>query len=314
MNFGRCDIINRMINIRGFFCALVCFWVPTYLYADVLDDARDALNVAKIACAGIADEISRVSGMATAGVATNAVGAVASGAAVGVGVAKSAEDKQSLNNTVSISCSFETVYNMDDAAALDLIANMGDLYSQRSKRLGNWRTGLMAGAGATHIASAVLGGINVNQSELAQHVTACNNALNQLRIVQKQMASEGVSPFTNPIRQQVTRAIDVCMDLDVADVEKIEKKEKAVLGTSATGAAVAIAGVITSASANSDKLRSAMDDKEKKKFNNLNTASNALAGVSGAGAVMSTVFNASLIKLTRQMVQTARECEGALAQ
>ena len=303
------------MNVRGLFLSVFVYGAAVIgVRADVLTDAQSALDVARIACSGLSDEISRVSGMAVAGVATNAVGAVAGAAAVGVGVEKAADDKQQWEKTVNVSCDFQSVYEYDLNQGMELVGQMGDLYSERSKRLGNWRTGLMAGAGVTHIASAVLGGINLNQTDLEQHVMACNNAVNQLQILRKQMADEGISPFANPIRGHVEIIIDRCAGINVADVEKIERREKVVLGTSATGAAAAIAGAVTSASANSDKMRQAVDEAGKNKYNQLNTASNALAGVSGVGSVVSTVFNASLVKLTRQMIKRAQECEGALQQ
>ena len=301
------------MNVRSLFLSFFISCAGAYgAYADVLADAQSALDVVRVACSGLADEISHVSGVAKVAMATNAVGAVAGVAAVGVGAAKANDDKAQLQKKVSISCSFEEVYKYDIEQVTQLIGQIGDLYTERSKRLGNWRTGLMIGAGGTHIASAVLAGINVNQTELAQHVTACNNAVNQLNIVRKQMVDDGINPFANPIRVKVENIIDRCNGINVADIEKIERREKVVVGTSATGAAVAIAGAVTSASANSDKMRRAVDVDGQKKFNQLNVASNALAGVSGVGSVVSTALNASLLKLTRQMIRNAQECEGAL--
>ncbi len=311
---GLCGIIFIM-NMRCLILSvLMCYVTVWGAQADVLQDAQDALDVARVACSGLSDDISRVSGLAVAGVATNAAGAIAGGTAVGVGAAKANDDKAQLQKKVSISCSFKEVYGYDVEQVTRLIGQIGDLYTERSKRLGNWRTGLMVGAGMTHIASAVLAGINMNQSELVQHVTACNAALDHLVAVRKQLADAGINPFSNPVRGRVENVVNACDKFNVADVQKIERKEKVVVGSSAAGAAVAIAGVVTSASANSDKMRSAADVDGMQKFNKLNAASNALAGVSTAGSLVSTVAGGGVVKLARQMMRDATRCAEALNQ
>ena len=314
VGIGLCGIIFIM-NMRCLILSvLMCYVTVWGAQADVLQDAQDALDVARVACSGLSDDISRVSGLAVAGVATNAAGAIAGGAAVGVGVAKANDDKERLKQTASVSCSFAEIYELDADAHLGVITAMSDIYTEQSKKLGNWRTGLMVGAGMTHIASAVLAGINMNQSELVQHVTACNAALDHLVSVRNQLADAGINPFSNPVRGRVENVVSACDKFNVADVQKIERKEKVVVGSSATGAAVAIAGVVTSASANSDKMRSAMDVDGKQKFDRLNAASNALAGVSAAGSLVSTVAGAGVVKLARQMMRDATRCAEALNQ
>ena len=314
VGIGLCGIIFIM-NMRSLILSVwVCCTAVNAARADVLQDAQDALDVARVACSGVSDDISRVSGLAVAGVATNAAGAIVGGTAVGVGAAKAANDKERLSQKVNISCDFQTVYGLGPDAHLGLITAMSDIYTEQSKKLGNWRTGLMVGAGMTHIASAVLAGINMNQSELVQHVTACNAALDHLVAVRKQLADAGINPFSNPIRGRVENVVNLCEKINVADVQKIERKEKVVVGSSAAGAAVAIAGVVTSASANSDKMRSAADVDGMQKFNKLNAASNALAGVSAAGSLVSTVAGAGVVKLARQMMRDATRCAEALNQ
>lgn len=314
VGIGLCGIIFIM-NMRCLILSvLMCYVTVWGARADVLQDAQDALDVARVACSGLSDDISRVSGLAVAGVATNAAGAIAGGAAVGVGAAKAANDKERLSQRVNISCDFQTVYELEPDAHLGLITAMSDIYTEQSKKLGNWRTGLMVGAGMTHIASAVLAGINMNQSELVQHVTACNAALDHLVSVRKQLADAGINPFSNPVRGRVENVVNACEKINVADVQKIERKEKVVVGSSATGAAMAIAGVVTSASANSDKMRSAADVDGMQKFNKLNAASNALAGVSAAGSLVSTIAGAGAVKLVRQMMRDATRCAEALNQ
>lgn len=152
-----------------------------------------------------------------------------------------------------------------------------------------------------------MSGVNVNQSELVQHITACNNALKQLSDKKQELEMAGVNPFEFPIRNQIARVIDVCNQINVNDVQKIEKRESWVLGASVVGGVAAGAGVVTSASANSDKL----NDKQKEK--KLNKASNVLGGVSTAGSLVATGFNISLLTLTNNMIDAASQCEQELA-
>jgi hypothetical protein len=186
---------------------------------------------------------------------------------------------------------------------------------ERSKKLGNWRTGLMAGTIGTNVASAIISGINKNQSELIQHIQACNEAVKSVNNMSNKLKLEGVNPLENPIMKQLSNVNTWCNNINIADIEKIEKRMTGVMGTSIAGAVIGVAGTATSAAANSDKYmdeqkRLNLTEQEKNKKNNLNTASNVMAGanvVTGAGE---TGLNISLITLTKKLICQAEQCEG----
>lgn len=294
---------------------------------ELLDAAEQAYQLTATVCSGIADEISDISGISIANTVVTGVGAVAGGGALYAGLKKNTVDKRIEELSKMIcekgGCDPKTVESMTEQEFLENVlgpmAEMAALMElkdgiRESRKLGNWRTGLLAGASATHIASAIMSGINVNQSELYQHVLACNNAINELEKIKHRIQAVGMNPKQMPTYIKIDRAIFNCKLIDMNDVKKIEEREKWVLGSSIVGGTSAIAGTVTSAMANSDGVRNKNDEAGKKKEKNLNNASNVLAGVSTVGSLVSTGFNVSLIDLTKNMMKTAKYCEETLSE
>jgi hypothetical protein len=127
----------------------------------------------------------------------------------------------------------------------------------RSKKLGNWRTGLMAGTVGTNIASAIVSGVNRDQSELVQHIQACNQAIVSAGEMSERLKRAGVSPIDVPVADALGDVGALCGNINTADIEKIEKRMTGVMGTSIAGAVIGVAGTATSAAANSDKYMDA---------------------------------------------------------
>lgn len=326
----RCNLIWKnndnkrqyaLLKIKLFFVAgLVC--TGAMAHADVIQDAQEALQVAGEICSGISEEIEEVSGSAKINTAVTSVGTVAGGAGVAVGLSKSKVDKEIAELEKQIcdagGCDAASVEKMSGAdffhkvmMPMAEVARRKEL-QEKSKKLGNWRTGLLAGASVTHVASVVMSRINTSQSDLVQHVTACNSAIEYLTDVYQKMSNAGINPYEYPIRNTVRDAIDACQVVNIEDIEKIEKRERWVFGSSAMGGAAAIAGTATSASANSAKVRQATGDKAEKKERNLNVATNVLAGVSTVGSGVATGFNISLLTLTNKLIKSAQLCEETL--
>ena len=298
--------------------------VVNVVRADIVNDAEWAVKMATNVCGGIADEIADVAGFARANTAVTAVGTVAGGAGVAVGLGKAQIDAEIAELEKQIckagGCSADSVEKMSANVFWEsVMVPMGEIVrlremQEKSRKMGNWRTGLMAGASATHAASAIISGINLNQSDLVQHVVACNNAIENMRNLYQQMKNQGISPIEFPIRKRMDAIISACDAINVADVEKVEKREKWVLGASVVGGASAIAGTATSASANAEIIRNATDDLIQQKEKKLNTASNVLAGVSTVGSGVATGVNIALVSLTNKMIRRAQQCEDALQQ
>lgn len=289
--------------------------------ADSWTDGESVLSMARSLCGGISNEISDVSGVAKINTAVTGVGTVAGGGALYAGLEKSSIDAE-IEELEKIlcengGCDAASVEKMSPGEFMEKVgeplAEIARLTAmkEQSRNLGNWRTGLLVGASATHIASAIMSGINKDQSELAQHISACNAAIEQLKNTKRQMVSEDVAAMNSSVYAKINSVINSCEAIDLADVEKIEKREKVVMGASIAGGAAAVTGAITSASANSPKTRADDSDAGKRKEKNLNTASNVLAGVSTVGSGVATGFNVSLITLTKKMIERAEKCERA---
>lgn len=298
----------------------LCF-VPSVACAantDLIAEAQDTFNAARMVCSGISDEISKVSNVSKINTAVTGVGTVAAGGALVAGIKKSQEEQEIDRLVEEIckagGCTAEGVESMSDEDffnnVMQPMAEIAELQErlERSKKLGNWRTGLMAGTIGTNVASAIISGINKNQSELIQHIQACNEAVKSVNNMSNKLKLEGVNPLENPIMKQLSSVNTWCNNINIADIEKIEKRMTGVMGTS-------IAGTATSASANSDKYmdeqkRLNLTEQEKNKKNNLNTASNVMAGANVVTGAVETGLNISLITLTKKLIRQAEQCEG----
>ena len=291
--------------------------------ADELSDASQLYSVAQMACSGIADEIGRISGVSTTNAVVGGVGAAAAGGALAVGIAKQnvdAEIERLIEKMCAMGgCDESSIEQMSDvdflANVIGPMAEIAQLIEQKknqSKKLGNWRTGLMVGTIATNVASAIISGVSRDQSELIQQIQACNAAVAALAPYKKRLIAAGVNPIQEPIVNKIDGVATWCQPIDVSDVDKIEKHMTAVMGVSIGGAAIGVAGTATSAAANSDSVRNDDSDTGKQKEKNLNTAANVLAGVNVATGVTEVGLNISLISLSKKLIKQAELCQGAL--
>ncbi len=306
----------------------LCCSVPTISYGvgnDLLQEAQDTFNAAKIVCSGISDEISRVSNVSKINTAVTGVGTVAAGGALVAGIKKSQEEQEIDKLVEKIcnagGCTPEGVKSMSDEDFFNNVmhpmAEIAELQEklERSKKLGNWRTGLMAGTIGTNVASAIISGVNKDQSELIQHIQACNEAVKSADVMSSKLKSEGINPLENPVVKKLSDIGTWCNSINTADIEKIEKRMTGVMGTSIAGAVIGVAGTATSAAANSDKYmdeqkRLKLNEQEKNKKNNLNTAANVMAGANVVTGAVETGINISLITLTKKLIRQAEQCEG----
>lgn len=312
---------------KKLFAFLYCL-IPSISYGaidDLIAEAQDTFNATRMVCSGISDEISKVSNVSKINTAVTGAGTAAAGGALVAGIKKSQEEEEIDKLVAEIcqagGCTAEGVESMSNEDffnnVMQPMAEIAELQErlERSKKLGNWRTGLMAGTIGTNVASAILSGVNKNQSELIQHIQACNEAVKSVNDMSNKLKLEGVNPMENPIVKQLNTVGTWCNNMNVADIEKIEKRMTGVMGTSIAGAVIGVAGTATSASANSDKYmneqnRLNLTEQEKNKKNNLNTASNVMAGANVVTGAVETGLNISLITLTKKLIRQAEQCEG----
>lgn len=294
---------------------------------DLIHGAEEIFEATKIVCSGVSDEISKVSKVSKVNTAVTAVGTVAAGGALVVGIQKSQEEKEidKLIEKICASggCDAESVRAMSlEDFYENVVKPMADIAElqkriDHSKNLGNWRTGLMAGTIGTNLASAILSGVNANQSDLIQHIEACNEMVKSVKDVSAQLQAAGVNPAETPIVKKLNNIKTWCAQIDTDDVSKIEKRMKGVMGTSIAGVVIGGVGTATSAMANSDKYmdprnKFSLTEEEKRKEQNLNTTANIMAGANVATGLVETGLNISLIKLTKNLMATAERCEEVL--
>ena len=312
-----------------FVCILCLFSVMAYAdeSTEAIRNAEQIFEATKIVCSGISDEIGKVANISKANTAVTAVGTVAAGGALVAGIKKSQEEKE-IEELISQmcangGCTAEGVQAMSDEQflmqVLQPMAQIAELQQKidKSKKLGNWRTGLMAGTIGTNLASAIMSGLNINQSELIQHITACNDMIKTIPDVENELRKAGVGPMNDPIVKQLSSVRTWCNPIDIKDIEKIEKRMKGVMGTSIAGGVIGIVGVGTSAAANSDKYMDTankvrLSEEEKKKEHALNTTANVMAGANIATGAVETGLNISLITLTKKLMEQANRCEEVL--
>lgn len=285
-----------------------------FAHADVLP-LDDALRATYTACVGIDEELADLKKMAGINTAITGVGTGLGAGATVVGIVKASKDKKIADlesRLPNVRESYgKTSYDID-AAKNNLqkaaAANAGtteteiERLTKQSKSLGNWRTGLMAGATATNIAGAAIAGASLKKGDIQGRIDDCLANVSNLRTSIAMAKMEGID-----VREAQTIA-NACSGYMGQDVSKIQKQAKGSLVSSVIGATTGLTGMVTSAVANTDKTR----DGDKQKEKNLNTASNVLAGATTVASGTATVFNALQISTIKRVAQTAAECEGAL--
>ena len=310
---------------------LICLsLIPIASFADTADlvvTAEEIMHATQITCSGISDEIAKVANISKANTAVTAVGTVAAGGALVAGIKKSQEEEE-IDRLIEEMCSNggctpEGVEAMSNeqffTVVLQPMAQIAELQEMidKSKRLGNWRTGLMAGTIGANLASAIMSGLNINQSDLIQHISACNEMVKVASNTELDLKAAGIGPNDASVVKKLGSVKTWCSQIDTKDVEKIEKRMKGVMGTSIAGTAIGVVGVGTSAAANSDKYMDVtnkvrLSEQEENKEKALNTTANVMAGANVVTGAVETGLNISLITLTKKLIEQAERCEEVL--
>lgn len=287
-----------------------------------------AIEDVRAKCGGIGDELADMKKMAGITTAVTGAGTVAGGVALGTGIAKANVDKKiveqeklikSLDDAGFIRVTSLDMFYKTYAQALENTGTVqGMQYAQqlklkkseledKSKNLGNWRTGTLAAATATNIAGAIMSGANRIKGDLKTQIDECLMSVKTLANVRMQARIDGSATDVELARaENIVRACDAWTTVDISSVNK---RSTGATVSSGVGAGLGLAGTITSASANSDGVRQG-DDEQKEK--NLNTAANVLAGGTTAAGLTATIFNATQISAIKRAAIVADECEGAL--
>lgn len=285
----------------------------------------DALRATYTACVGIDDELSDLKTMAGINTAITSVGTATGVGATVTGLVKASKDKQieikleklreieqknpDLQSTDAEWDNFESGLTTELAnAKIEVEKYQAEIekLNKQSKNLGNWRTGLMAGATATNVAGAIIAGRNKVDADLQTQIDNCISNVKTLQnsIMQARINGEDVS--------EAESIASACGEYEYVDVSKINNRAKGAFVSSTVGAATGLAGTVTSAMANTDKTRNDNTESGKQKEKNLNTASNVLAGATTVASATATVFNATQISAIKKVASVAEKCTGVL--
>ncbi len=276
-------------------------------------DLAAAIENVRTTCGNISVELSDMKKMAGITTTVTGVGTVASGVALGTGLAKADVDKEIEAKeklpllTIENENAFKnSVLNYAESINQSVNTEKG-IAEKKSKQLGNVRTGTMAAATATNIAGAIMSGTNKVKGDLKQQIDECLMSVKILSNVRMQARIDGSANNTELARAE--NIIRACDAWSTVDISSINKRSTGATVSAGIGAGLALAGTITSASANSDSVRNGDDTQREKK---LNTSANVLAGGTTAAGLSATIFNATQISAIKRAATVADECEGAL--
>ncbi len=330
--------------MRKIFIILSCFiTVPGFaaVSANVAKSGTDLdaqLQKTKQSCGDISNDLAGLKSMAGIGAVATGAGTVAGGVALGTGLAKASVDtnvaqlEQSLKKLEekqnSASQQYDEIMLSDDIfrECPALVAAYGNMQSaeleqskvqsqidagnEKSKSLGNVRTGAMGAAAVTDTVGTVLTANNRVDDVLQSKIDSCVMNVKKLKDAYNAARVEASADIET--MQRVDNIVRACGEWENVDLSSINKKATGATISGGTGAALAIAGLFTSASANSNKVRTDDSDAGRAKEKNLNTVANVLAGGTTIASAVSTVFNATQISSIKKAADVAATCEEAL--
>jgi len=284
-----------------------------------VSDLTSALQGTYRACVGIDDDLAGMKKLAGINTAITGVGTGLGVGATAVGIAKAKTDKKTekwqavLDDLIerhAMNIKHERIVNDDvDAffkeyqfnSVADVKRSINEA-EEKSKKLGNWRTGLLASSTATNIAGALIANKNRVDDDLKAKIDDCVAAVHVLKnaINQAQVAGEDVSEA-----QDIYTA---CREYEYLDLSPIDKKARSAMFASTVGAVAGGVGTATSVMANTEKTR----EGDKKTEKNLNTAANVMAVGSTIASAGATVFNAAQISAIKKVATVSEKCTGLL--
>lgn len=307
--------------MRRVFLAVLLFGMNAAYASPELDAAIDMVRQK---CGNISSELKHLKIMAGINTAVTGVGTATGGIGLGTGLAKTSVDSEIEKlekeleqlKTKRGNVPIEHLEIEDEALFKRQVAEFIASYQteeqelsaaeQKSKTLGNVRTGMLAISAATNIAGTTIAANNRIDDDLQIKINACKISVKELSDIQMQARlSEGA---TAEQLSYATQIVHACGAWDTVDLSSINKKSTGAAVSGGIGTTLGVVGTITSAVANSDSVRN--DDRTKEK--NLNTAANVFAGGTTAASGAAVIFNATQIGAIKRAASAADECEGAL--
>ncbi len=329
-------IITNVIRL-GFF--LLVAIMPCVLHAEQAG-LVSAMQNTYLACVDIDDSLAELKKMAGISTAVGAVGAGLGTGAFAVGMAKVSVDAEAEKiearieslRAVAAQGSITGPKNENEIKEAwpsefdeDFLRGIEQLYkresinvvidenekhlqklTEKSKKMGNWRTGLSAGATATSVANAIVSGLGSKKIGIEESIAKCNDALQLLSaaIVQARLNGEDVA--------EAETIVNACRGFDAVDASKISKMSTGSMVSSIVGATTGATGTVLSAVANSESVRVDNTDNGKNKEKNLNAASNVLTAGTTVANVVSTALSAVQIAELKKIVAVSEPCSNVL--
>ena len=319
MSICKNDIIRKILVPLCF--ALVVF--PVFAQAEFLP-LNTAIQNAKTACSGIDDSMAHLKMMAGINTAVTAVGTVGGGVALGTGIAKTNVDKKlsGLKDKVkkliaeksTIFVEPLTIENEQEfraaihTAALSnnpIVKQVNEL-EQKSKTLGNVRTGTLAASTVTNIAGTAIAATNKVDGDLEEKINKCVASIKDLSNAKLTAKVENTATDIELANADII--ITACRDYEYIDIKQINNRATGAAVASGIGAGTGFVGTVTSAVANTEQTRAGDEKREK----NLNTTANVMSGATTVASATATIFNATQISAIKKVAIVAETCEGAL--
>ena len=288
-------------------------------------DLHTAIENAKVACSGIDASMANMKTKAGINTAVTAVGTVAGGVALGTGIAKYSVDKEQaelaekvarliaeksnipiekleIANEAEFRAAIHKAAYGDSSIASDM-QKISEL-EQKSKTLGNVRTGTLAASTATNIVGTAIAATNKVEADLEENIQKCITATKELS--NAKLAAKVEKTATDAELAMADKIVNACRDYEFVDLKPINKRAIGAAVASGIGMGTGVVGTITSAVSNTDEHR------HKDKGYALNTTANVMAGASTAASATATIFNATQISAIKKVATVAEACEGAL--
>ena len=301
---------------------LLAIIAPTFTQADE-SALVSALQNTYSACIGIDAALGDLKKMAGINTAITGVGTGLGIGATAVGIAKAQKDSKAKEIADKINYTKRQYQVMPSDAEREAFLAAAQNPSQdiesefqklreQSKKLGNWRTGLLAGNTVTNVAGAIIAGKNKTDGDLQNQIDNCKTAIGELRRARARARLDGVDVGES------NTIISACEGFETVDISKINKRAQGAMVSGIVGATTGLAGTITSGVANSESIRKDNVDISEKtqadwdKEKNINAAANILSGASTVASGAATIFNATQIKAIKDVANVAAKCTEAL--
>ncbi|MBQ9540307.1 MAG: hypothetical protein IJU89_02680 [Alphaproteobacteria bacterium] len=266
------------MNLKKNFLISVCCGICGIAFADdaqnqTQSDLAQKIQITKNACSGISEQMNDMKKLAGINTAITGVGTVAgtTGLIAGAGA--------------------NYLGSLDESN-----------YDYSEKVLNQAKTISLGATAATDTVGTIIAAKNHIDDDLQTHIDKCVAAINDMHNERLRARGEENS---NPSELAQAEVIErMCYDWKVIDLSKIDKRATGAAISGGTGAALAVAGAITTAGIDEET-----DYKDKEKQHK---ASNTLAGGASVASGVATIFNAAQISAIKKAVAIADKCEEAL--